>query len=301
MNRLLTYLGATAAAVVANAVVATSSFAFTLVNTELVLSVDVSGSVNESEFNLQRQGYANAFRDPELINIIEEMERGIAVTMQYWSSQTAAAIGWYHITNAASANAFADAIMAAARPFANNTNIAAAINSATHLLLTNTYQGDRMVIDVSGDGRQNTNLAGTESCALRFHPFFGYYNDDTAADCYNLVATERNAAVAAGITVNGLPILTDVSELDAYYQAYAIGGEEAFLQAAADFSDFETAVKAKIKREIQSAEPNPSPEPEPTPEPTPIPESVPEPTMTLGLLLLGLGAGGSFLKKRDRP
>lgn len=308
MNRFLTYLGATAAAVVANACVAASSFAFTLVNTELVLSVDVSGSVDGGEFDLQRQGYANAFRDPELIGIIEEMDRGIAVTMQYWSSQTAGAIGWYHITNAASSYAFADAIMAAGRPFAESTNIAAAINSATNLLLTNNFQGDRMVIDVSGDGRQNTDVSGSSLCAPLSYWGFVYGNDDSSSNCSNLVASARNNAVAQGITVNGLPILTDVPDLNAYFQAYAIGGEGAFVQAAANFSDFETAVKTKIKREIQSADPppetqsetEPQPEPKPIPDPTPVPESVPEPTMTLGLLLLALGAGGSVLKKRDR-
>ncbi|MBP0022035.1 MAG: DUF1194 domain-containing protein [Cyanobacteria bacterium SBLK] len=314
MNRFFTYFGAAAAAVVANAFVATSSFAFTFVNTELVLSVDVSGSVDDSEFNLQRQGYANAFRDRELIDIIEDMDRGIAVTMQYWSSQTAAAIGWYHITNAASANAFADAILAEDRPFANNTNIAAAINSATNLLLTNNFQGDRMVIDVSGDGRQNADISGSGYCAPLSIWGYVYDNDDTSPNCYNLVASARDAAVSQDITINGLPILTDVPELDAYFQAYAIGGEGAFLQAAANFSDFETAVKAKIKREIQSTEsvpesvpipesvpePEPTPIPESVPEPTPIPESVPEPGMTLGLILLGLGAGVSFLKKHDR-
>lgn len=283
MNRLLTGLGATVAAVITNALLASSSFAFTFVNTELVLSVDVSGSVDDAEFNLQRQGYANAFRDDELIDIIEEMEHGIAVTMQYWSSQTASAIGWHHITNANSAYAFADAIEAADRPFDGATNIAAAINSASNLLLTNTYQGDRLVIDVSGDGRQNTTLAGTHYCSP--YPYNGrIYNNDLDPVCYNLVASARDTAISQGITINGLPILTDVATLDTYYQNYAIGGEDAFLQVAATFSDFETAVKDKIKREIQNT----------------TLESVPEPTMTLGLILLGLGGGISALKKRDR-
>lgn len=281
MNRYCLKLSATAGAIAVGSFVASPALAGTLVSTELVLSVDVSGSVNTTEFNLQRQGYVNAFRDRELIDLIEGLEHGIAVTMQYWSTTPASPLPWYHITDAASANAFAEAIAADPRPDSNLTNIAAAIESATDLLLNNEFEGRRMVIDISGDGRQNTNLAATDLCA-RQRIDGRTINNDFSPDCYGLVTSARDAAVAAGITINGLPILTDVPDLDNYFLDYAIGGDEAFVQAAANFSDFEAAVKAKIKREI-----------------IPELETVPEPSVTLGILL-GLLGGRSLLKRRDR-
>jgi hypothetical protein len=269
-------LGITAIAV--GAFAASPVLAGTLVSTELVLSVDVSGSVDPIEFDLQRQGYINAFRDTELISLIAGLEHGIAVTLQYWSTTPATPLNWYHITDAASANAFADRIAATSRPLGNFTNIAAAIDSATNLLLTNDFEGDRKVIDVSGDGGQNRTLAGTSYCSP-----LDYSHTNLNPACTGLVTSARDAAVAAGITINGLPILTDIPYLDDYFLDYVIGGDDAFVQAAATFSDFEMAVKTKIKREII---------------PDPKPETVPEPSLTLGLLL-GLLGGKSLLKKRS--
>ncbi len=277
-------MGVTVAIAAASGLVCSPAIAGTLVSTELVLSIDVSGSVNETEFYLQRDAYANAFRDADLINLISGLDNGIAVTWQYWSTITAAPGDWFHITDTVSANAFADAIAASTRPFAGATNLAAAINSAADLLLTNDFTGDRMVIDVSGDGRQNTNLEGTNYCAPFY--YYGYiYNNDFSTNCYPLVESARDAAVAKGITVNGLPILTDVANLDSYFTSYAIGGDDAFVQAASSFLDFETALKTKITREIQVSET--------------AGESVPEPSLVLGLLTVGLG-GGSVMRSKMR-
>lgn len=258
-------------ALLAASLAAAPATAATIVNTELVLSVDVSGSINETEFNLQRQGYANAFRDPATIAAIESLEHGIAVTMQYWSTQVAPTIGWFHVTDAASAFAFAAAIEAAARPFVEGaTNLIAALTSAQDLLLNNDFEGDRLVIDLSSDGRQNTDAAGLNPC----EPYTwngNIYNSNPDANCFNLLADARDRAVDASITINGLPILTDLANLDDYFATYVIGGEGAFLQAAATFSDFDSAVKAKIQREIR-----------------PPQQSVPEPATSLGLLALGM-------------
>ncbi|MDA0865560.1 MAG: DUF1194 domain-containing protein [Cyanobacteria bacterium] len=289
--------------------------AATFVTTELVLSVDASASVNGTEFNLQRQGYVNAFRDPELISLIEGSGSGIAVTLQYWSTTPAASLGWFHITDAASAESFAAAIEAAARPSSSfftgigtTTNIAGAINAAASLLTTNDFIGDRLVIDVSGDGRQNENATATDYCGT----------SDFSAECLNLVTGARNAAVAKNITINGLPILTDIGNLDSYFQSYVIGGEDAFVQPASSFADFETALKTKVKREISVGLPEPEPEPEPEPvvqippvpappviivtPPVPVadsdPQSVPEPSALLGLLGLVFWASQSLKVRR---
>lgn len=283
VKRYLTQLGIASLACFASAAVTAPALAATLVNTELVLSVDASGSVDGVEFNLQRQGYVEAFRDDELIEIIANLEHGIAVTLQYWATNPAPALPWHRITDARSANDFADAIAATTRPFSGGaTNIAAAINSATTSLLNNEFDGVRQVIDVSGDGTQNTNLAGTSSCS-------GSFENNISPACTSLVATARDNAAAQEITINGLPILTDYDALDDYYLNYAVSGDEAFIQAAATFGDFGTAVKAKIKREIL-----------PDPDPETDPESVPEPSITLGFLVLG-GLGITVRRLGDRP
>jgi hypothetical protein len=209
-----------------------ASFAATIVGTELVLSVDVSGSISNSEFNLQRQGYVNAFKNPVIQNQIANLPGGLAATLSYWASGAVQSVPWTLITDAASANAFADAIGAAGRPFSGGTQIGPAINFARNLIETNDFIGNRRVIDVSGDG--NSNVSATQEA--------------------------RNNAVNAGIIINGLPILAGNSSLETFYRDNVIGGPGSFVIAANNFSDFESAVTQKIGREIAS---NPDPVPEP--------------------------------------
>jgi hypothetical protein len=222
-----------------------TSLAATIVSTELVLSVDVSGSVNSSEFNLQRQGYANAFRNPTIQEQIAALPGGIATTLSYWGSNAEQSLPWFHITDAASANAFADAIAATTRPFSGATGIANAIDFAKNLLDTNDYDGNRKVIDVSGDGRDNVSGLAKLQAA-------------------------RDNAVNAGVVINGLPILSNRSDLDKYYQDNVIGGSGSFTIPANDFSTFEKAVTKKIGREIVDSKPQ-----------------VPEPLTILGSLAAG--------------
>ena len=210
------------------------------VDVELVLSVDVSGSISRREFNLQHQGYVNAFKDPGLISAIESLENGLAVTLQYWSNSAHSEIGWYHITDTASAHAFSDAIAAAGRPSYGNTHLADAITSATNLLLTNNYEGHK-VIDISGDGLDNTATVDSSDVAA-IDTYFtdnslnlpNYLNGEStcANGSYNAtvngggktirglarvpighvicpsVQAARDAAVTQNITINGLAILT---------------------------------------------------------------------------------------------
>lgn len=227
----------TASAVLGLGVLSPSaSFAATIVGTELVLSVDVSGSVNSNEFNLQRQGYVNAFRNPDIQNRITALPGGIAATLSYWSSSANQSVGWTRITNAAEANAFADAIAATSRPFSGGTSIDNAIDYASNLIATNDFDSNRRVIDVSGDGSNTGGIASLQQA--------------------------RDNAVNAGITINGLPILGSEANLDTYYRNNVIGGTGSFLIAASNFSNFENAVTQKIGREV--APPNPGPDvPEP--------------------------------------
>ncbi|GAB1543908.1 DUF1194 domain-containing protein [Scytonema sp. NUACC21] len=210
-----------------------ASFAATIVGTELVLSVDVSGSISSNEFNLQRQGYVNAFRNPVIQNQIAKVPGGVAVALSYWSTNAVQSVPWTLLTDAVSANAFADAIAAAPRSSSGSTGIANAINFARNLIDNNDFVGNRRVIDVSGDGVENVSSVNTLRAA-------------------------RDNAVNAGIIINGLPILDGSSTLESYYSNNVVGGSGSFVIAANNFLDFENAITQKIGREIA---PDPVPEP----------------------------------------
>lgn len=198
---------------------------------ELALLVDVSGSVNSSEYTLQKQGYINAFQNATIQSAIASRPGGVAVTYIEWSAgtQQAQLVNWTHIFDAASANAFALAIQATSRAYSGNTAPGSAINYATPLFSNNGFEGARLVIDVSGDGAQNTGADTSDA---------------------------RDAALAAGIdAINGLPILGEGGLL-AFYQNNIQGGTGSFTLPADTFADFDAAVATKIGREI-----NPVPEP----------------------------------------
>ncbi len=191
---------------------------------ELSLLVDVSGSINDREFELQKQGYVAAFRSPEIKQLLSGT--GIAVNFIYWSSrdQQQEAVPFTLVT-ATTSDRFADLINATVRPFSNGTQIGPAIDFAVPLF-NNRFISDVRVIDVSGDGT---------SSGLT-------------------TRTARDNALAAGITtINGLPIGDSTSLLE-FYQDNVIGGSQAFLVNANTFEDFQAAVIAKIKREILQAD-----------------------------------------------
>lgn len=194
---------------------------------ELALLVDVSGSVDTTEYDLQKQGYVDAFNNSSVQALIANATGGIAVTFIEWSgaNQQKVQVDWTHITDAASASAFATAIGATTRAFSNLTAPGSAINFAYPLFTNNGFEGTRLVIDVSGDGSQNDG-ANT--------------------------ALARDAALNAGISaINGLPILGSEAGLLQWYQNNIQGGTGSFTIAAASFADFGKAVQDKIGREIQ--------------------------------------------------
>jgi hypothetical protein len=219
-------------AVAAAAIAGPAAAANTAVDLELALLIDVSGSVSASEFDLQRQGYVNAFQDASIQAAINS-GHSLAVTVIYWSGSTqqSVAVGWTLIDSTASANSFAAAIGASARPFSGNTAPGSALNFATPLFSSNLFDATRQIIDVSGDGAQNDGAP---------------------------TAAARDAALAAGIDqINGLPILGEAGLL-AFYQNNIQGGAGSFTQAANGFADFDSAVRLKIGREIVGAVPEPS-------------------------------------------
>ncbi len=202
------------------------------VSVALVLAVDTSGSVSMSRFELQKQGYAAAFRNPQVLNAIRSLgTQSIAVTMFQWTGPFLHVVvaDWMLIKDAPSAEAFAAAIDAAPRKlFGGGTSISGAIDYARTLLEQSPYKGARRIIDVSGDGSNNSGRPA---------------------------AMARDEAVADGIGINGLPILTVEPGLDHYYFTNVIGGPGAFMVPVANYDNFADAVLKKLINEIARSQP----------------------------------------------
>ncbi|MSP51834.1 MAG: DUF1194 domain-containing protein [Alphaproteobacteria bacterium] len=237
MNRPFEHLGRSglqrcarfALALTGAALLAAAIPAARAIELELVLAVDSSTSVDFREFNLQMRGYSAAFRDPRLVEIVATHPDGIAIALVLWSGprQAVTAIEWTVLRDKASSNAFADRIDAMPRlVWGGSTAIAYAIEYAVRELEDNGVSARRMVIDISGDGKSNDG---------------------------GLPLTQRNRAVAKGITINGLVILNEEPDIKEYYEKYVIGGADAFVEAVWTFEDFAEAILRKLVREIQGA------------------------------------------------
>jgi len=200
---------------------------------ELVLAIDTSTSVSAGEFTLQQEGLARAFEHPEVQAAIAALgATGMAVQIVHWAGrgQQAVSVPWMRVNDPASARALAARIRAAPRRLRGFTDIAGALRFSAAAFAGNGYRGARRVIDISGDG--------TASAA-----------DPAAA---------RDRALAAGITINGLVILSDEVDLEAladriiiaHYRERVIGGPGAFVMVADGFEDFPGAMHRKLVREI---------------------------------------------------
>lgn len=208
---------------------------------ELSLVIDVSGSVSTDEYNLQRQGYENAFLDATVqANILSfAAQGGIAVNVIQFGTNAAQAISWTLLNDATSITSFANSIGTMVRlNTGTSTDVQDGMALAISSLNTNTYVGARRVIDVSGDGHQNTDPACSVSAPS--------YNQACAA-----VQTERNTAAAAGIRINGLAIedgTYGATGLTNWYNANVRTANGFVLTAS--FDTFEAAIIEKIGREI---------------------------------------------------
>ncbi len=213
---------------------ASMAAAQTIVDLELFLSVDTSGSVNPTEYNLQRQGYVTAFQDAAIHQAIESKPNGVAVALGQWSSfaDSPLAVDWTLLKTAADSNAFAALINGISRQSGGATCVACGINAAVASLQGNQFDG-ASIIDVSGDGSANTGPSTTAA---------------------------RDAAAALGIKINGLPILGSEFGLEAWYQNN-VQTADGFTLPANSFIAFDDAVKLKIQREIQGGDAVPGPLP----------------------------------------
>ncbi len=194
---------------------------------ELILAVDVSGSIDDREFALQMEGLASAFEDPALIDAVEVQEGGVLVTMTQWSgaSRQRQVTGWHRLDGAASMATFAGAVRRSGRDWRNySTAIGEALYHALRVGGTSPETCRRRVVDVSGDGVNN------EGRAPR-----------AVAD----------ALAAMGYTVNGLVIRGDTPDPVKHYEVNVLAGPRAFLEIAASFEDYPEAIRRKLLREVE--------------------------------------------------
>jgi hypothetical protein len=207
----------------------------------LVLASDVSRSVDSRKFQLQREGYAAAISNPQVLDTIRSGRHGrIGVLFLEWSGfgNQKVVIDWTVIDGAKAAQTFGDRLLESPRSFADRTSISGGIDAAVEQISRAPISGDRRTIDVSGDG---TNNAGRD------------------------VGQARDEALARGITINGLVILSETplpwnpehtnpaGGLAKYYRDNVSGGPGSFVLEAKDFNSFGQAIIKKLVAEIADA------------------------------------------------
>jgi uncharacterized protein DUF1194 len=209
------------------------------VDVELVIAVDVSYSMDPDEQALQREGYVLALTSKEFLHALRQGPHGkIAITYFEWAGQSDQKIimPWRVIDGPEAADAVAAELTRAPYRRASRTSISGGLRFAKPLFDDSGYKGLRRVIDVSGDGANN---AGP------------------------LVVPTRDDVLAAGITINGLPIMLkrpyvgtmDIENLDVYYEDCVIGGPGAFVIPIREREKFIEATRTKLVLEIAGQQP----------------------------------------------
>ena len=204
------------------------------VDVELVLAVDISYSMDPEEQRLQREGYINAITSPEFLRAVSSGAYGkIVIAYTQWASDhdQEVILPWTVIDGAETARAAADRLEEAPYRRARRTSVSGAIDHAMRMFENNGYNGMRRVIDVSGDGTNNSGRPVVEA---------------------------RDEAIRQGVTINGLPLLlrpsswgfSDIANLDEYYEDCVIGGVGAFSIPIRAREQFTQATKSKLVQEI---------------------------------------------------
>jgi hypothetical protein len=211
------------------------------VDVALVLAVDVSGSIDREEAQLQRQGIAEAFLSKEVVQAIQSGARGqIGVSVIYFSSRDygvmSVPVNWTIVRDQQTAQEFVAQFLGAQRLRGIGTSISDALELSQRTFTALPYRSTKQVIDISGDGQNN---AGRP------------------------VLEVREETLAKGITINALPIIDDSTpqDLDRYFQACVIGGPAAFVLPAKGFTDFARAMRRKLVLEISGLTPDESADP----------------------------------------
>lgn len=194
---------------------------------ELILAVDISGSIDQNEFALQTEGMAAAFETPELAEAIVHQDGGIYVTLTQWSGATRQrqVTDWHHLTGPESMATFAKAIRQGGRNWRNySTAIGEALFHAMKVGESAPVECKRRVVDMSGDGVSNEGRAPRAMA---------------------------DALAALGYTVNGLVIRGDSPDPVKYYEINVLSGPQSFLEIAENFEDYPRAILRKLLKEIE--------------------------------------------------
>jgi hypothetical protein len=209
----------------------------------LVLAADVSRSIDDVEFNLQRKGYAAAMTDPQVLRaIVGGRNHAIAVTFIEWSgaADQNVVVDWTVVRDEEAAGGVAATILTAPRSFLGRTAIGTAIDFAMERFAAAPAAADKRIIDISGDGTNNSGRAVDEA---------------------------RDQAVAASVTINALAIINTQANpgyafhtqppggLPKYFEENVIGGPGAFLLKVDNFDTFAAAITRKLVTEIAGAPP----------------------------------------------
>ena len=194
---------------------------------ELVLALDASASMNNEDFALQIGGIAQAFRDPLVHAAIARAPNGVAIAIMQWGgpNESAVVVPFRRLLSSQNADAFADEAATVTRKLqASTTSISTAITHGVRIMESNSFAAQRLVIDVSGDGRDTDHEA---------------------------LARARDLARENGVTVNGLAIESEDQGLTAYYRAEVMTGANSFVVRAADFEDYVQAFREKLLEELR--------------------------------------------------
>jgi hypothetical protein len=209
------------------------------VDVQVILTADVSRSIDDDEFELQRKGYAAALADPRVLAAIRKgANKAIAVCFIEWSGteDQKVVVDWKRLADEEDAGSIAAAILAPPRSFTGRTSIGAAIDFAVARFAAAKWQASRRVIDVSGDGTSNSGRP---------------------------VTAARDDAAKKGVTINGLAIINNRPDmlysshthppggLPDYYKKNVIGGPGAFLMVVTDYNSFADAMTKKLVKEIE--------------------------------------------------
>lgn len=214
-----------------------------VVDVELVLAVDVSLSMSQDELEIQRHGYAAALADEAVIDAIAKgLHQKIAVTYLEWAGDARhrQVIPWRLIESPEDARRVSEELAQSRPRGARRTSISGAMREASALFENNGFRGLKRVIDISGDGPNNQGMPVLEA---------------------------RAAATEQGITINGLPLMTNggmaasfnIKDLDVYYANCVIGGPAAFSIPVTEWTQFPEAVRRKLVLELAGRQPEETP------------------------------------------
>ena len=197
----------------------------------LLLALDVSASVDESEFELVRNGLANALASPQVTDLVAAGKHGaIAVAVMQWSGfrEQTVKINWTRLASRQDFIQLAKRIRHMSRRYKGGaTDIGGALKKSRELVIAAPFKAGRKVIDLAADGTNNVNISPE---------------------------LERDKTVSSGITINGLAIVGEAFVLVEYFQRFIIGGNGAFVEKARDYDSFETVMRRKLLREIDATQ-----------------------------------------------